>query len=107
MAKIHHVVLLRFKPETSSATLDAMSKALVDLKGKVPGILDVSSGPYASSEGLNQGFTYGLMVTFADAASRDGYLQHPDHEVVKQMILDELDGEFDRVVAFDWQAPGA
>jgi hypothetical protein len=42
-------------------------------------------------------------MTFADAASRDAYLPHPEHDKVKQLIFPELDGGLDGVVAFDWE----
>jgi len=72
------------------------------LREKIPGLLDFSGGPYSSPEGLNQGFTHGFIMTFADEASRDAYLPHPDHEVVKQQILAHLDGGLEAVAAFDW-----
>jgi len=103
MSTIKHVVLLRFKPEISQSKIDEIFAALAGLKDKIPGLLDFSGGPYSSDEGLNKGFTHGFVMTFADAASRDVYLPHPDHEVVKNIIFPELDGGLDGVVAFDWQ----
>ncbi len=103
MTQIKHAVLLRFKPSTSAARIDEIFAALAGLKEKIPGLLDFSGGAYASSEGLNQGFTHGFIMTFTDAATRDVYLPHPDHEVVKKMIVPELEGGLDGVVAFDWE----
>jgi hypothetical protein len=37
-------------------------------------------------------------MTFVDAAARNEYLTHPDHEKVKQAFLPDLEG----VVAFDF-----
>ena len=47
----------------------------------------------------------GLAITFVDPKCRDTYLSHPDHEKVKQMIILELDGGLDGVIAFDWLCP--
>ncbi len=102
MPQIKHVVLLKFKPSTSQEKIDGIFIALAGLKDKIPGILDFSGGAYSSDEGLNKGFTHGFLMTFEDAAARDDYLPHPDHEVVKKMILPELDGGLDGVIAFDW-----
>jgi hypothetical protein len=107
MHQIKHVVLLKFKSTTSTKKVEEIFAALAGLQKKVPGIVDFSGGAYSSHEGLNQGFTHGFVMTFLDAASRDRYLPHPDHEVVKQMILPELDGGIAGVVAFDWEHEAA
>lgn len=103
MPQIKHAVFLKFKSTTTQAKIDEIFAALAGLKGKVPGLLDFTGGPYTSDEGLNKGFTHGLVMTFADAASRDGYLPHPDHEVVKEIVVGELDGGLDAVIAVDWE----
>jgi hypothetical protein len=41
-------------------------------------------------------------MTFTDAKARDIYLPHPEHEVVKAMVLPVLQGGLDGVVAFDY-----
>jgi len=51
---------------------------------------------------MQKGFTHGFCMTFADAAARDVYLPHPEHERVKALVLQVLDGGLDGVVAFDY-----
>lgn len=104
MPKVKHCVLLRFKPSVTPAIADGLFADLAALKAKIPGLLDFTGGPYSSPEGLHKGFTHGFVMTFADEASRDAYLPHPDHEVVKDKILPNLDGGLDGVVAFDYLA---
>ena len=58
-----------------------------------------SAGPYSSPEGLNRGSTHGCLMTFADAAARNSYLTHPDHEKVKEQFLPFVE----EVVAFDFE----
>jgi hypothetical protein len=60
--------------------------------------LHLSAGPYSSPEGLNKGFTHGCLMTFADAATRDQYLIHPDHEKIKDEFLPFMED----VIAFDF-----
>lgn len=93
---------MRLKPQTTREEIAEIFEALDELKDKIPGIVDISSGPYDSPEGLNKGFTHGFIVTFADAESRDGYLEHPAHEPVKQLIVNQLAGGLADVVAFDF-----
>ncbi len=102
MPQVKHVVLLKLKSNTSSSRIHELFAALAGLQQKIPGIVDFCWGPYSSHEGLNKGFSHGFIMTFANEAARDGYLPHPDHEVVKAMILPELDGGLDGVVAFDF-----
>ena len=102
MPQVKHVVLMRFREDVPTAQIEALMDDLAALRETIPGLLDFSGGAYDSPEGLNKGFGYGFVVTFADAASRDGYLDHPDHERVKQKVLPLLDGGLEGVVAFDY-----
>lgn len=99
---ITHVVLLKIRKDVSKDQVAKVFEALAGLQKKVPGILSFSAGAYTSPEGLNRGFTHGFVMTFKDAASRDVYLPHPDHEVVKAIVLEVLDGGINGVVAFDY-----
>jgi hypothetical protein len=99
---VKHVALIRFRPDVSQKTIDEVFGALTGLRRTIPGLLDFSGGSYSSPEGLAKGFTHGFVMTFADEASRNAYLPHPDHERVKQQILPLLDGGLDGVVVFDW-----
>lgn len=103
MPQVKHVVLLRFKADTPDATIADIFASLDGLRDKIPGLLDFSGGAFFSDEGLGRNYTHGFVMTFADVASRDGYLPHPDHEVVKGSILPHLDGGIDGVLAFDWK----
>jgi hypothetical protein len=100
---ITHVVLLRVKKATPKAEIDRVFRELAGLKGKIPGLLTFSGGAYSSPEGMQKGFTHGFVMTFTDAAARDVYLPHPEHEKVKKIVFAVLDGGHDGVVAFDYE----
>jgi hypothetical protein len=99
---ITHMVLLRFRKDVSRQQADAVMAEIASLKGKVPGVLSFTGGAYSSPEGLNKGYTHAFCMMMKDAASRDGYLTHPEHEKVKKSVLAALDGGLDGVVAFDY-----
>jgi len=101
MARVKHVVLLRFMPAREAKIKEVMA-ALAGLKDKVPGIVDFSGGQNSSMEGLSKGYTHGFVMTFEDEASRDAYLPHPEHEKVKEMVFGLLDGGLDGVHVMDW-----
>jgi hypothetical protein len=58
MAQYKHIVLLRFAPHTPREEIAAIFEALDELQHRLPGIVDISSGPYDSDEGLHKGFTH-------------------------------------------------
>ena len=97
---IHHMVLIRFKPEITDERIEAFMDMVAELKQHVPGMRYFAAGKYASPEGLNQGYTHGFLITFESASVRDAYLGHPEHERVMQAILPHLDS----VIAFDFEA---
>ena len=91
MSKVKHIGLVKFKEGTSEEQINDLFSQLLDLSESVDGIEDYVSGPNSSPEGLNQGFTHGFVMTFTDAAARDAYLSHPEHQKVKDTFLPIID----------------
>jgi Stress responsive A/B Barrel Domain len=96
---IRHVVLVRFKTD---ANVREISGALKALQGKVPGIVSISIGQDNSPEGLQRGHTHGFTVDFSDAAARDAYLPHPEHQKVGAMIVAAAEGGVEGITVLDW-----
>lgn len=95
-----HVVLVEWRPETPADALAQLSEGVGRLRDQVPGISSVVCGPSVSVEGLESGFEWGLVITFTSADARDGYLPHPAHAPVAEII-----GRWQqRLVVFDLQA---
>lgn len=97
---IQHMVLLKVREGVSQEVIDEAFATVADLQNKIGGIKYYSGGPYSSPEGFNKGFTHGFLMTFDTAESRDIYLPHPDHEIVKEKLLQIVDD----AVAFDFEA---
>ena len=98
MAKVKHIALLKFKQGTSDEQIDDLFNTLLDLSENVEGIDDYVSGPNSSPENLNQGYSHGFVMTFHDAAARDAYLAHPEHQAFTQKFLPLIDS----IVVFDF-----
>jgi Stress responsive A/B Barrel Domain len=96
---IRHVVLVRFKVE---ANVNEIFAALVALQSKVPGIVSISTGQDNSPEGLQRGHTHGFTIDFVDAAARDAYLPHPEHQKVGSMIVAAAEGGLAAITVLDW-----
>ena len=99
MLHTKHLALVKFKPGTGEAKTTECFEALGRLRQTIPGILDSSWGPNSSPESLNQGFTHGFVMAFKNAAARDAYLPHPEHEKVKQLVLPHVES----VLVFDYE----
>lgn len=99
MSKIKHLALIKFKDGTTDEQLTQLFDQLLDLSETVDGIEDYVSGPNSSPEGLNQGYTHAFVMTFRDAAARDSYLAHSDHDKFKETFLPLIDS----VIVFDFE----
>ena len=78
--QVRHIVIFKYKPGATNEQIATVTKALGDLKNKIPGIVAFEHGVNDSPENKNQGFTHVYMFTFEDAAARDTYLPHPEHK---------------------------
>jgi hypothetical protein len=95
--EITHVVLVRWKPETTDDTREAIRASVRALATEIPGIHRLVEGPSVSPEGLEAGFDYVLVVDFADTDARDRYLPHPAH----LPVAEQLGQHSESVVVFD------
>ena len=94
---IVHVVLTEWRVDAPGEALAKICEMVERFEAEVPGIVSVVQGDSVSTEGLEGGFQWALVVTFDSTAARDGYLDHPAHLPVAALI-----GEWaERVVVFD------
>ncbi len=98
--KVKHVVLLKFKAGVGEGKIRECFVALQQLTGLVPGLEHFAGGPNVSDEGHDKGFGHVFVMTFRDAAARDAYLPHPEHERVKRFVLPYVDD----VIVADFEA---
>ena len=96
---VQHIALFRFKDGTSEGVISRTIDDLRRLARVIPGIRDFSIGLNSSPEGLEDGLTHGFVMTFRDAAARDAYLPHPEHEKFKAAVLPHIA----KVVVFDYE----
>jgi hypothetical protein len=99
MSKVKHIALIKFKNGTPQDEVEKCFNEILDITESIPGIEDYVSGMNSSPEGLNQGYTHGFVMTFENAAARDVYLTHPEHERFKALILPHVE----TVVVFDFE----
>ncbi len=99
---LKHIVLLRLKSGVTEEQSTALLDALIDLKdqGSIPGILNVTGGYNNSPEGKSHGYDFGFVMWFEDAAARDRYLPHPDHQALGRQHVAPIAED---VMVFDFE----
>ena len=98
---IRHCVLVKFNGSVSAAEREANYDELRVLKDKIDGLLTATFGHNVSPEGLGQGFSDGFVIDFRDAAARDAYLVHPDHQAAGASTVEALEDGIGGLMVFD------
>jgi hypothetical protein len=95
---IEHIILFRWAEGASPEAIESAMTELGKLKGKIPGIVDLTCGENFSERA--KGYTHGLVVRFADRAALDVYGPHPDHQRVVQQFINPIRGD---TLGFDYE----
>jgi Stress responsive A/B Barrel Domain len=72
-----HIFGFRWKPEATDAHKARAAHEIAAFRGRIPGLIDVHTGPNVSPR--NGGYTFAGLMTFTDKAAADAYSDHPDH----------------------------
>lgn len=88
---LRHVVLFKFKPNTSKEDIEKVEKAFSILPSKIPQIVSYEWGLNNSPENHDKGFTHCFFLTFKSEADRAIYLPHPDHKAFGAVLGPHLD----------------
>ncbi len=92
-----HVVLVSWRDGEAAEAEQLVRPLVAAFPQTIPDVLGVVEGRSSSPEGLEAGYDYALIVTFASAEARDVYLDHPAHQPVAQAIQQHSE----RIVVFD------
>lgn len=89
--ELKHAVFFKFKDDASLEAVKKVEKSFAALPSKIDTIKALEWGKNHSPEHHSHGFTHCFMVTFADAAGRETYLPHADHEAFVEVLKPSLD----------------
>jgi lysophospholipase L1-like esterase len=89
--KLRHVVLFKFKDDSTPADVARIVAAFRGLPAKITEIDGFEWGTDVSPEGKSQGFTHCFLVTFKTEADRDAYLPHPAHKEFVSIVGPHVD----------------
>jgi len=96
---IRHILLIKFKKTAECSAIEEVQGLFASMPRKIDGVASVEWGINNSPEGKNQGFTHSVLMTFADEASRQRYLPHPEHEKLKHVFGPLLE----EIIVFDYE----
>ena len=88
---LRHVVLFKFKENTSKEDIEKVEAAFSALPSKIPQIVGYEWGTNNSPEGLDKGFTHCFFLTFHSEEDRAIYLPHPDHKAFGAILTPHLE----------------
>ena len=88
---LRHVVLLKFREDTSVSDIRRIENAFSALPSRIDAIYDFEWGTDVSVENLQKGFTHCFVVTFLSEADRGTYLPHPAHRELGEILKPHLD----------------
>ena len=97
MTTISHVVLVSWRSGNQGAAEELVRPAIRGFVDTIDDVQSVVEGHSSSPEGLEDGFDYGFVVTFATARGRTAYLDDPIHRPVAEAIGSAAE----RIVVFD------
>ncbi|MEO8883456.1 MAG: Dabb family protein [Devosia sp.] len=102
---IRHCVFVKFDLDFGRAQRDTIYSGLDALRAKIPGMRRVHAGENVSPEGLGKGFDECFFVDFDNAAVRDAYLVHPDHQALGGRLVAAAQGGTAGIIVFDFDLP--
>lgn len=97
---LRHVVLFKFKDDTTDEQVRQIERAFCELPDKIDAIYDFEWGTDASVENHQRGFTHCFLVTFLSEEDRAKYIPHPAHKAFGEQLGPHLD----KVLIIDYRA---
>lgn len=92
---LRHVVIFKFKDESSEEDVNKLNDAFNALPAAIPAIKDFEWGINDSPENFHQDFTHCYLVTFASEEDRDSvYTPHPQHQAFVKSLQPHLEKVF-------------
>jgi hypothetical protein len=104
---IRHIVLIRFRPDVSEQDIKRLFAELHQIKGKLAGLLAITSGKSESFEQMERGYMHGFVVDFSDWAALQAYQDHPEHQQLGAKLVAAAAGGKDGILCFDLAIEGA
>ncbi len=97
---LRQVMLIRFKPDTTTEDILAVERLARQLPLRVPALRGFEWGTDVSVENRSEGFTHCYLMTFGSPDDRAAYLAHPAY----RELMDRARPHIDRLIVVDYWA---
>lgn len=98
---IRHIVLTKFKPQTSEDTVAQIYAELAAVTETLPGAQGFTGGRSNSPEQIERGYMHGFVVDFDNWDSLQRYADNPEHQALGGQLVEHAVGGIDGVLVLD------
>lgn len=98
---IRHIVLTKFKPETSEEKIAGIYSGLADLTGRLPGAGGFTGGRSESPEQIERGYMHGFVIDFEDWNALQHYTDNEEHKGLGRQLVENAVGGIDGILVLD------
>lgn len=100
---IEHMVIFRAKEGKGAELLAALQGFVDDIKPRLPGLIELTTGVNNNQRSLDQGWSHGLYARFRDRATEEAYTK----DAVHQTLMGATVSLRDDVVPMDYEVPSS
>ena len=95
---LDHIVLFKFKPETTHDEVNKLTSQLLGLQKNIPEIISITTGKNFSER--SKGYQQGLVVRLKNKTDLKIYQEHPSHQQVLENWIKPLTED---ILAVDYE----
>lgn len=98
---IRHIVLTKFKPDTSEAKISEIYSGLAAVTDILPGATAFVGGRSESPEQIERGYMHGFSIDFDDWGTMQDYADNPRHKALGAQLVENAVGGIDGILVLD------
>ena len=98
---IRHIVLTKFKPETSEDTIAGIYAGLSSVTERLEGAHNFTGGRSKSPEQIERGYMHGFVVDFDDWDALQRYADDEEHKAYGGQLVENAVGGIDGILVLD------
>ena len=98
---IRHIVLTKFKPETSKEKITAIYDGLAEVCDTLPGAGGFVGGRSQSPEEIERGYMHGFTIDFDTWDALAAYADNPKHKALGAQLVENAIGGIDGILVLD------
>ena len=98
---IRHIVLTKFKAETSENKIAEIYTGLSALVDKLPGAMSFTGGRSQSPEQIERGYMHGFVIDFESWDALKNYADNEEHKALGGQLVENAIGGIDGILVLD------